>query len=63
MMEYIKTILNDFPEEIAGTKTSPTADHLFTVRDPSLAKMLSEEQAMAFQCTTAQLLFLSGRAR
>ena len=23
MMEYIKTILNNFPEEITGTKTSP----------------------------------------
>ncbi len=33
MMEYIKTIIKDFPEEIAGTKTSPVADHLFTVRD------------------------------
>ena len=63
MMEYIKTILADFPEEIAGTKTSPAADHLFTVRDPSLAKMLPEEQAMAFHRTTAQLLFLSARAR
>ena len=63
MMEYIKNIIKDFPEEIVGTKTSPAADHLFTVRDPSLAKVLSEEQAMAFHRTTAQLLFLSARAR
>jgi hypothetical protein len=62
MMEYIKTILTDFPEEITGTKTSPAADHLFLVRDPSLVKMLPEEQAMAFHCTTTQLLFLSARA-
>jgi hypothetical protein len=61
VMEYIKTILNNFPEEITGTKTSPAADHLFTVRDPSLAKMVPEEQAMAFHCATAQLLFLSTR--
>ncbi len=46
MMEYIKTILNNFPEEITGIKTSPAADHLSTVRDSSLAKMLPEEQAM-----------------
>jgi hypothetical protein len=62
MMEYIKTILNEFPEEIMGTKTSPAAGHLFMVRDPSLAKLLLEEQAMAFQQATAQLLFLSARA-
>ena len=53
----------DFPEEIVGTKTSPPADHLFTVRDPSLVKVLSEEQVMAFHHTKAQLLFLSARAR
>ena len=63
MMEYIKNIIKDFPEKIVGTKTSPAVDHLFTVRDPSLAKVLPEEQAMAFHRTTAQLLFLSARAR
>ena len=31
---------------------------LFTLRDQSLAKMLPEEQAMVFHCTTAQLLQL-----
>ena len=63
MMEYIKNIIKDFPEEIVGTKTSPAADHLFTVREPSLTKVLPEEQAMAFHRTAAQLLFLSARAR
>jgi hypothetical protein len=63
MMEHIKNIIKDFPEEIVGTKTSPAADHLFTVRDPSLAKVLPEEQAMAFHRTMAQLLFLSARVR
>ncbi len=63
MMEYIKNLTKDFPEEITGTKTSLAADHLFTVRDQSLAKVLLEEQAMAFHRTAAQLLFLSTRAR
>ncbi len=62
-MMDIKNIIKDFPEEIVGTKTSPAADHLFAVRDPSLAKVLPKEQAMAFHCTTAQLLFLSARAQ
>jgi hypothetical protein len=63
MMDYIKNIIKDFPKEIVGTKTSPAADHLFTVRDPSLAKVLPEEQAMAFHRMTAQLVFLSTRVR
>jgi hypothetical protein len=63
MVEYIKNSIRDFPEEITGTKTSPATDHLFTVRDPSLAKALLEEQAMVFHRATAQLLFLSMRAR
>jgi hypothetical protein len=62
MMEYIKTIFNNFPEEITGTKTSPAPDHLFTMRDLSLGKMLPKEQAMAFHRATAQIMFLSGRA-
>jgi len=63
MMEYIKKIIKDFPEEIVGTKMFPAVDHLFTVRDPSLAKVFLEEQVMAFHRTAAQLLFLSARAR
>jgi hypothetical protein len=63
MVEYIRNIIRDFPEEITGTKISPAADHLFMVRDPSLAKALPEEQAMAIHRTTAQLLFLSVRAQ
>ncbi len=31
MIEYIKNIIKDFPEETAMTKTSPAADHQFTV--------------------------------
>ena len=53
MMEYIKNIIKDFPEEITGIRTSPAADHLFTVRDPSLTKALPEEQAMVFHRATA----------
>jgi hypothetical protein len=63
MIEYIKNIIADFPEEIASIKTSPAQDHLFTVQDPSKAQLLPEEQAMACHHATAQLLFLSARAR
>jgi hypothetical protein len=63
MIEYIKNIIDDLPEEIVWTKTSGVADHLFEVQDKSLAPPLPKEQAMAFHHTTAQLLFLSARAR
>jgi hypothetical protein len=58
MVEY-----TDFPEEIIATQTSPVAEHLFTVWSDAEAKPLPEEQAMAFHHATAQLLFLSARAR
>ncbi len=29
MMEYIKNIISDFPEEIIGIKASSATDHLF----------------------------------
>jgi hypothetical protein len=63
MIEYLKNIINDFPKEIIATRTSPAANHLFIVRDPSLATPLPEEQARAFHHAAAQLLFLSARAR
>jgi hypothetical protein len=48
MIEYIKNAIANFPEEIVAIRISPAADHLFTVRDISLAKPLPEEQARAF---------------
>jgi hypothetical protein len=63
MVEYIKNVITDFPEEITAIRTSPGADHLFNVWDETDAKLLPEEQAMAFHHATAQLLFLSNRAR
>ncbi len=63
MIEYIRGIIDQFPEEIVAIWTSLAADHLFTVRDESLSKPLPEEQARAFHHASVQLLFLSARAR
>ena len=63
MIEFIKSIIANFPEEIVATRTTPAADHLFTVRDESLSKPLPEEQAGAFHHASTQLLILSARAR
>lgn len=61
MAGYTKEIIDSFPEAIQGTSATPAADHLFQTRDTG--RKLPEEQAAAFHRTTAQLLFLSGRAR
>ncbi len=61
MIEYIKNINANFPEEITALKTSLVADYLFKVREESEAKPLPEEQAMVFHHTIVRLLFLSTR--
>ena len=61
MSGYTKEVINAFPEVINGAGATPAADHLFQTREDG--KKLPEEQAAAFHRTTAQLLFLSGRAR
>jgi hypothetical protein len=57
MTEYIGKILEDFPEEISGMRTTPAADHLFDIRDEADARPLPEEQAREFHHAVAQLLF------
>ena len=63
MFKYLDSIIDEFPEFITGKAATPAADHLFSVRDADEAKYPPEEKAIAFHHTTAQLLFLSLRAR
>ena len=63
MIKYIKKIHEDFPEEIKTAYATPAASHLFNLRENDEEIILPEEQAQAFHHTTAQLLFLSARAR
>ena len=53
MIPYVEEIIENFPKEI-GTSTvaTPTADHLFQVRNPTDAKLLPEEQAMLLIAST-----------
>jgi len=60
MLPYIDSILEDFPE-IQNTSPTPAAERLFKVCENG--KLLSEDQAMIFHKTVAQLLFLCMRAR
>eukprot|EP00804_Cyclotella_cryptica_P028413 CCRYP_014199-RC/>CCRYP_014199-RC protein AED:0.39 eAED:0.39 QI:0/-1/0/1/-1/1/1/0/426 len=63
MSHYVKEILDGFCEEVTKTSATPHSDNLFTIKADDEAVYLPEEQAMQFHQTTAQLLFLSTRAR
>jgi hypothetical protein len=63
MIEYIKNIVANFPEEITMLKTSPALNHLFEVREELKAKSLLEEKVMAFHHTTIQLIIISACTR
>eukprot|EP00804_Cyclotella_cryptica_P030533 CCRYP_020167-RC/>CCRYP_020167-RC protein AED:0.22 eAED:0.15 QI:0/-1/0/1/-1/0/1/0/594 len=63
MSHYVKEILDGFCEEVTKTSATPHSDSLFTIKADDEAVYLPEEQAMQFHRTTAQLLFLSTRAR
>lgn len=62
MVDYIKTILHDMPQDMVGKAATPAAGHLFTVNevDPVL---LDKEHAETFVHMVMQLLYLSQRAR
>eukprot|EP00804_Cyclotella_cryptica_P023105 CCRYP_000347-RE/>CCRYP_000347-RE protein AED:0.29 eAED:0.21 QI:0/-1/0/1/-1/0/1/0/371 len=63
MCQYVREIIDGFPEEITKTSPTPHSDSLFTIKEDDSAELLSEDDAMQFHRTTAQLLFLSTRAR
>ena len=63
MFGYLKKTLEDFPEAINSTASTPAADHLFTVRPDGDRTVLDEERAQAFHHAVAQMLFACTRAR
>ncbi len=63
MITYLKNVIAEFPEMITGKVATPTADHLFTVRNKKDARVLDEERVLVFHHTVAQLLFIAIRAR
>ena len=58
MLQYLDTIIDEFPELITGKAATPAADHLFSVTDANEAKYPPEKKAFALHPTTPQLLFL-----
>jgi hypothetical protein len=61
MREYLLKIIEDMPDRMYGTATTPAAAHLFQVRDGIEA--LPTERAEFYHSTVAKLLFLCKRGR
>jgi hypothetical protein len=57
IIPYLKGVINDFPEVITGSVTSPASEHLFMIREDTERVLLEEARAIAFHHTVAQLLF------
>ena len=63
LVKYLKNIIEGFREVIKGRVATPASGKLFQVQDKKDAKLLKEERAIALYHTTAQLLFMAGRAQ
>jgi hypothetical protein len=63
MIDYLKGVVNDFPEVITGTAITPATANLFDVRPKDERKVLGEEEARAFHHSVTQLLFATTLAR
>lgn len=61
MIEYLNETLEDFPEEIVGTGSTPVSLFLFTVNES--AEKLNKKDAKVFHTTVAKLLFVTKKAR
>ena len=57
MEEYLRGVLDDFPEEITVTPETPATSNLFNVREDSEQEILDETWSKAFHHAVAQLLF------
>ena len=58
MADYVKLILHDVPEAMAGTSTTPAGNHLFKVNEKN-PKPLSPEKKDVFVHIVMQMLYLS----
>ena len=63
MEEYLRGVIDEFPEEITETTETPAASNLFNVRDKNERSLLDKTRAQAFHHAVAQLLFTGTRCR
>ena len=62
MIKYLTKVLDEWPEELRGSKITPHLDHLFTIRDDDNWELLPKGLTSKFHQTVAELLFLCTRA-
>jgi hypothetical protein len=62
MVNYLKNVIDGFPEQIVGRAATPAGERLFDIREEKEVQPLEEERAIAFHHTTAQLLFMATQA-
>ena len=58
--DYVKSMIEDFPQDLDGKATTPANDHLF---DTSRGKQLGDMKKEVLHSTVAKALFLTMRAR
>ena len=57
MEEYLREVLEDFPEEITETPETPASSNLFNVRDNKQRELLNETRYQALHHGVAKILF------
>jgi hypothetical protein len=53
MIDYLKKVISDFPEEITGTAATPATTNLYDIRPDEERNVIGEEQARAFHHAVA----------
>ena len=57
MEEYLRGLLDDFPEELIETPETPASSNIFNVRDNNEQELLDKTRSQALHHAVAQLLF------
>ena len=57
MEDYLRGVVDDFPEEITETPETPAASKKFNVRDDNERELLNKTRAKLFHHAVAKLLF------
>ena len=63
MVDYLKEVLEYFPEVITGRSMRMATNHLFQVMSEYKKTLLDEERATEFHHTVEKLLFVTSRFR
>ena len=63
MVDYVKDMLDELPENMSGMLPTPASNHLFKVNKLSAEMLLDEGNSFQFGHNVAKLLFLCKRTR